>query len=117
MVLNCSSYPGFSGGPVIAQIKNHFKVVGVLLQKQIENVFNINQRIEINDIKEAVESGRPSVTEVEKKMFNYFCMANDAYEKNCQTGFCHALQGNVVVQFVNNSINSWASQDTCSCTF
>ena len=44
------------------------------MQKQIENVFNINQLIEINDIKEAVEFGRPSVTEVEKKMFNYFCM-------------------------------------------
>lgn len=116
MVLDCSSYPGFSGGPVIAQIKNHFKVVGVLLQKQIKNVFTTNERLEINNIKEAVESGRPSVTENEKKLFNFFCMVSAAYEENCQTGFCHALQGNVVSQFVNNSINSWASQVTCNCT-
>lgn len=116
MVLDCSSYPGFSGGPVIAQINNHFKVVGVLLQKQVKSIFTMNELLEINNIKEAVESGRPSVTEDEKKLFNFFCMVSAAYEENCQTGFCHALQGNVVVQFVNNSINSWASQVTCNCT-
>lgn len=117
MVLNCSSYPGFSGGPVIAQIKNHFKVVGVLLQKQVERIFSTDQLCEINNIMEKVESGGPSVTEDEKKLFDFFCIVKAAYEKNCQTGFCNALQGNVVGQFVNNSINSWASQVTCSCTF
>ena len=115
MVLGCNTYPGFSGGPVIAQIDNDFKVVGVLLQKQVKSIFTMDQLCEINNIKEKVESGRPS--EGEKKMFHFFCMLSAAYTENCQTGFSHALQGSVVGTFVNNSINKRASQVTCSCTF
>ena len=101
-VLQCPGFHGFSGGPVVRQIDDQLRVVGMLVQKQIKSLFTMDEYSTLQEVKDSVESSATNVTGLNRKMFGLLCRGINRFEVENQDGFLYALPGKFIVQFVKN---------------
>ena len=124
-VLNCSLNSGNSGGPVLSWVNGQLKVVGVATQKHFKEILTLEERKIIERIRKGLQTcaipdvseivlkslskGDPYISSGECKVPMYLLTLKlyDALETHSQFNLSNALPGDLVIEFIKNTITKY----------
>ena len=129
MVLNCSLNSGNSGGPVLCWVNGQLKVLGVATQKHFKEILTLEERQSIENIRESLQTEAiPDLPDHIKRsnrpLRDYYrdprtrdtpialltLKLYDALETHSQFNLSNALPGELVVDFIKDSMDQYSGE-------